>query len=129
MNVNRICLLCLCFLLVPGLLEAQQNLKIKKADFKTEQELGFEEAWKSIREGDKLFKAGLGTYREAREHYLEAAKYNPDNPELNYKIGVCYILSDDKYESIKYLTRAYLANENVASDIRFMAGRAYHLML
>jgi flagellar motor protein MotB len=108
---------------------AQQNLKIKKEAFKTEKELGFEEAWKSIKEGNKYFKAGKGTYREAREHYLFAAQYNPDNPELNYKIGICYLFSDDKFESIKYLEKAFLIDENVASDIRFVGAKAYQLTL
>ncbi|HEC43202.1 MAG TPA: hypothetical protein ENI20_10275 [Bacteroides sp.] len=121
-------LVCLLFLL-PGIMPAQHPVKIKKAEFKTEQETGLDEAWKNIKEGDKYYKAGKGTYRKAREHYLFAAKYNPDNAELNYKIGVCYVFADDKYESIKYLTRAFLANENVAPDIRYLAGQAYHLML
>lgn len=117
------------FILVPGSLVAQQNLRIKKAGFRTAQELGFEEAWKSIREGDKYFKAGLGTYRDAREHYLFAAQYNPDHPALNYKIGVCYLFSDDKFESIKYLEKAFLLDEHVSPDIRLMAAKAYQLTL
>ena len=96
-------LILICFLiLIPGILPAQHPVKIKKSEFKTEQEEGFDEAWKNIKLGDKLYKAGKGTYRQAREHYLFAAKYNPDNPGLNYKIGVCYVFSDDKYESIKW---------------------------
>jgi len=116
-------------LFLTGIISAQQQVKIKKAEFKTEQGEGLEDAWKNIKLGDKYYKAGKGTYRDAREHYLFAAKYNPENAELNYKIGVCYVFADDKYESIKYLTRAFLADENVASDIRFLAGQAYHLML
>jgi hypothetical protein len=127
-NPGRILQVLLLFLL-PGAITAQQEVKIKKAEFRTEKEEGFAEAWKNIREGDKLYKAGKGTYREAREHYLFAARYNPENAELNYKIGVCYLFSDDKFESIKYLTRAFLADENVARDIRFLGGQAYHLTL
>ncbi len=129
MKYLRYCLLvCLCFIYT-GITQAQQQVKIKKAEFKTEKEEGLEEAWKNIKIGDKLYKAGKGTYREAREHYLFAAKYNPENAELNYKIGVCYLFSDDKFESIKYLTRAFLADEDVASDIRLLGGQAYHLTL
>ena len=32
--------------------------------------------------GDKFYKAGKGTYRDARGHYLFAARYNPENAEL-----------------------------------------------
>jgi len=129
MKYYPISLLVFFFIMVPGFLVAQQNLKINKADFKTEQELGFEEAWKSIKEGDKYFKAGLGTYRDAREHYLFAAQYNPDDPALNYKIGICYLFSDDKFESIKYLEKAFLIDENVSSDIRLMGAKAYQMTL
>ncbi len=115
--------------ILPGISQAQEKVKIKKAEFKTEQEEGLEEAWKNIKQGDKYYKAGKGTYREAREHYLFAYKYNPDNAELNYKIGVCYLFSDDKFESINYLTRAFRTDENVAKDIRFLTGKAYHLTL
>jgi outer membrane protein OmpA-like peptidoglycan-associated protein/tetratricopeptide (TPR) repeat protein len=114
-------------LLLPGLIYAQQFVKVTRSEFKTENEADFEEAWKSIHQGDKLFKAGPGTYRDAREYYLFANKYNDQNAELNYKIGVCYLFSDDKYESIKYLRNAYLINENVTRDIHFLLGRAYHL--
>jgi flagellar motor protein MotB/tetratricopeptide (TPR) repeat protein len=129
MKYYRIRLLVFIFVMVPGFLVAQKNLKIKKDDFKTDQELGFEEAWKSIREGDKFFKAGPGTYRDAREHYLFAAQYNPDNPALNYKIGICYLFSDDKFESIQYLEKAFLIDENVSPDIRLMGAKAYQMTL
>lgn len=114
-------------LLLPVLAYSQQFVKVSKNEFKTENETGLEEAWKSIHEGDKLFKAGKGTYRDAREFYLFAHRYNDKNAELNYKIGVCYLYSDDKYESIKYLRDAYLIKENVGVDIHFLLARAYHL--
>jgi len=100
-----------------------------KNEFKTENETGLEEAWKSIKAGDKLFKSGPGTYREARQHYLFANKYNSENPELNYKIGICYLFSDDKYESINYLRKAYIAKNQISSDIHYVLARAYHLTL
>ncbi len=114
-------------LLFPVLAYAQQFVKVSRTEFKTENDTGFEEAWKSIHEGDKLFKAGKGTYRDARELYLFAYRYNDKNAELNYKIGVCYLYSDDKFESIKYLRNAYLLKENVGEDIHYLLARAYHL--
>jgi len=113
--------------LLPFLIYAQHFVKVSKSEFKTENEAEFEEAWKSIRQGDKLFKEGKGTYRDAREYYLFANNYNDQNAELNYKIGVCYLFSDDKFESIKYLRNAYLIKETVSKDIHFLLARAYHL--
>jgi len=108
---------------------SQENVKVKKPEFKTESTDGLPEAWKSIKKGDKFFKAGKGTYRDARELYLSANKYNPDNAELNYKIGITYLFSDDKFESQEYLENAFNLKENVAGDIRYMLGQSYHLTL
>ena len=108
---------------------AQQFVKIKKADFRTSEEMGLDRAWKNIKTGDKFFKKGKGTYREARELYLAAYKYNSENAGLNYKIGVTYLFSDDKFESIKYLTKAYVLDNMVAEDIHYMLAMAYHQTL
>ena len=115
--------------LIPVISYSQQNIKVVKTEFKTENETGLNEAWKSIKAGDKLFKAGPGTYREARQNYLFAYKYNSENPELNYKIGICYLYSDDKYESINYLRKAYIAKNQISNDIHYVLARAYHLTL
>ncbi|MCK5170606.1 MAG: OmpA family protein [Bacteroidales bacterium] len=109
---------------------AQENIKIKKADFQIEiKEVGFTDAWKDIKEGEKLFNAGLGTYPSALEHYLRANKYNSDCAKLNYKIGVCYLATDKFYYATEYLEKAYLKDNNVADDVHLMLARAYHLNL
>jgi len=110
-------------------IHAQESVKIKKAEFRTSEEMGLEGAWKNIKAGDKYFKAGKGTYREARELYLAAYEYNSENDGLNYKIGVTYLFSDDKFESINYLTKAYVLNNQVAEDIHYMLAMAYHQTL
>ncbi len=107
---------------------AQQMLKIKRSEFKII-DVGFKEAWRAVKEGNKLVAAGQGTYRDARKEYLKAYRYNPNNPELNYMIGICYLYTDDKFESIKYLKKAFKAEPDVSEDIRLMLGRAYHLVL
>ncbi len=109
-------------------LDAQQRIKVKKSEFRII-DLGLQEAWKSIREGNKLFDEGLGTYREARNHYLKAYRYNPNNAALNYNIGLCYLFSDEKFEAIKYFNKAAKSDPDVAPDIKYLIGRAYHLTL
>jgi flagellar motor protein MotB len=108
---------------------AQEDVKIKKGKFRTGIEIGFKEAWQSVKEGDRYFKKGVGTYDLARDHYLFAAQYNPDNPALNYKLGVCYLFTDNKYEAIHYLLSAYTADPRVSEDIHLMLARAYQLVL
>jgi len=128
-SIIKISKFAILLMLIPSLSYSQQKIKVAKIEFKTENETDFKEAWKNIRNGDKLFKAGPGTYHEAREHYLLANKYNSENPELNYKIGVCYLLSDDKYDAINYLRRAYMAKNQISTDIHYLLARAYHLTL
>jgi flagellar motor protein MotB len=125
-SLKSICILIFLFFTIATF--AQQNVRIKKREFKQEKE-GLKEAWKSIREANKYFSEGIGTYRLARKYYLKAYDYNSENAELNYKIGVCYLFSDTKYESIKYLKKAYGLDNEVAEDIHFMLGRAYHLIV
>jgi len=116
-------------LLVPVTLLGQEDVGIKKKEFKTGVEVGFKEAWKSIKDGDKSFSEGLGTYSQARDLYLFANQYNPKNAELNYKIGACYLFTDDKYVAIEYLLRAYDLNKEVSEDINLLLGKAYQLVL
>ena len=107
---------------------SQQLLKIKRAEFKIIDE-GFKEAWGAVKEGNKFILQGPGTYREARKSYLKSYRYNPNNAELNYMIGISYLYTDDKFESIKYLKKAFKLKPDVAPDIRLMLGRAYHQVL
>ena len=60
----------------------QTNVKIKKSEFQTEQETGLDEAWKAIKEGDKFYKQGKGTYRDARE-FTERCGF-PDGAEQRF---------------------------------------------
>lgn len=129
MNSRNISLLIFISLFVTGL-QGQETVEIRKKDFKkgTEQTEGFKEAWKSIREGDKYYEEGAGTYSIARDHYLFAHQYNSEHPGLNYRIGVCYLLGDDAFRAIDYFLAAYNADQELTSDISLMIGRAYHMV-
>jgi len=108
---------------------AQVNpLKIKRREFK-KQEYGFKDAWLNVKDGNYFFSLGSGSYREAREYYLKAYGYNPDNAELNYMVGRCYLFTDNKFESIKYIKKAYDLKPDVNFDIHLMLGMAYHQIL
>lgn len=111
------------------LLSAQEVVIINKKEFKIKQKEGFKEAWKSIEEGDEYYDAGIGTFALARDHYLFADQYNPDNPELNYKIGICYLYSDDKFKALDYLLKAYELKPEISEEAHFLIGRAYHMVL
>lgn len=131
MRIIKITILSLFILTTNSLyIKAQENLKIKKSDFRIEiKEVGFKDAWKNVKEGEELFTAGLGTFPQALTYYLKATKYNSDCAKLNYKIGVCYLATDEFYNATEYLEKAYLKDNNIADDVHLMLARAYHLNL
>jgi len=108
---------------------SQEDVKISKKHFKTGIETGLKEAWKSVQEGDKYFGEGIGTFDLARDLYLFAHQYNAENAELNYKLGACYLYTDNKYEAINYLHKAFQINPEVSNDIHLMLGQAFQLVL
>jgi len=85
------------------------------------------EAKKKIKEGDKLFAMGKGTYIDALTYYLEANKINPNNADLNYKIGICYIFTTDKQLGLEHLEKSKQLNPQVNYELSYYLGRAYHL--
>lgn len=119
----------LLLLILCGTLWAQENVKISRGDFKTGIDIGFKEAWNSIKQGDKNYKEGKGTYDIARDHYLFANQYNSENPQLNYKLGVCYLFTDDKYRAIDYFLKAYTLDPEVSRNINYLLGQSYQLVL
>ncbi|MDY0315108.1 MAG: OmpA family protein, partial [Bacteroidales bacterium] len=66
-----------------------------------------------------------GAYRMALAEYLRAYEYNQYCPELNYKIGACYLYSTEKAKAITFLEKAYKSKPGVAFDIHFLLGQAF----
>jgi flagellar motor protein MotB len=60
------------------------------------------------------------------EYYLKAHAFNPDNADLNMRIGECYLHTKDKDKSIEYLEKAVSLNVPTL-EIYFLLGEAYHL--
>lgn len=107
-------------------LYGQVPLQVSKSDFKINKE-GFRDAWKSIKEGDRLYKSGVGMYPQAVICYLLANDYNSNNAELNYKIGVSYLQGSDPAKSLEYFLSAYDIKPDVTDDILLLTGKSYHL--
>ncbi|MFW5781400.1 MAG: hypothetical protein ACOCXD_02410, partial [Bacteroidota bacterium] len=78
-------------------------------------------------------------YNEALPSYLRLLKLYPDNANLNYKIGICYLnIPYEKEKSITYLEKAkssltekYKENSfketNAPPDVFFYLGNAYRI--
>lgn len=114
----------LIFLFLPTL-KAQLEVGVSRREFKTKQ-TGFREAWFHVQEGDKFAKKGKGALPDALKEYLQAYPYNPENAELNFKIGATCLKTDKKRDAISYLNKAYFSNPQIIPDIHFLLARAYH---
>ncbi len=122
-NINKFLISYLIITLVfTSVIYCQSEAEISRSEFRHERE-GFREAWNSISDADAFYDMGEpGAYRIALNHYLKAYQYNQNNPELNYKIGACYLYSATKAKSLEFLRKAYRAKPGVAEDIYFLIG-------
>ena len=107
---------------------AQNDVGFVKKNFRSNVK-GFKGAMDSIKEGDNYYNQGDFMYHFALPYYLTAEHFNPNNAVLNYKIGKCYLNSSFKTHSLSYFEKAYTLNPNVAPDIHYCLGRAYHLSM
>ncbi len=106
-----------------SVLEAQTDILIRKKDFKNDK-TGLKEAWKHVQVGDAYYSEKGIWYGNAYDEYLKAIVYNNSNPELNYKMGVAALFSDNKEEAAGFLMNAFEHNNNVTEDILLLTGRA-----
>jgi outer membrane protein OmpA-like peptidoglycan-associated protein len=106
---------------------AQQDVKILRSEFRLSKK-GTSKALKNIRYGDFFYEQHTqGGYRKALDFYLEANEYNSENPELNYKIGVCYIESIFGAKALPFLQNSYSKKIDVAVDVEFYLAHSYQL--
>lgn len=77
----------------------------------------------SKKEANNFF--ALGDYRSALDAYLNIYKTKPENTDVNFKIGYCYLVTYiDKSKSIPYLEFA-ARQTDAPKDIHYHLGRAY----
>lgn len=98
-----------------GTIALTQNVDFKSTNFKDDKE-GLKKAQAAIDKADDFWKAGNEAvfnvsdyglnYKKALKLYEEAQKFNPNNGELNFKIGVCYVHSTDPSKAISFLKKA-----------------------
>ncbi|MCH2215303.1 MAG: OmpA family protein [Flavobacteriales bacterium] len=105
-----------------------QNVAFEKENFPGNKD-AFKAAMKNLKEGDEIFEEDRRAYFNlAIPYYLAAQEFNPDNAELNHKIGVCYLFSTQKRKSLPYLLKSYKLDSEVDPyNIHYLLGWAYHL--
>jgi outer membrane protein OmpA-like peptidoglycan-associated protein len=105
---------------------AQQNVEFSKENF-PEDKKGLKDAINNIETGDSYFFNADYTMYIAIDYYLKANTFNPNNALLNFKLGICYLNSPNKYKSLDFLNKAYSLNKEVDPHLNFHLGEAYHL--
>ncbi|MBO4875241.1 MAG: PD40 domain-containing protein [Bacteroidales bacterium] len=78
----------------------------------------------NITKGNEFF--NVGDYTNALKYYLSAQKFNPNNSDLNFKIGYCHFNSIQKSQCLEYFERAYKLNKTIDKKILFYLGCGYH---
>ncbi|RSK51347.1 OmpA family protein [Hymenobacter rigui] len=118
-------LLALLLLSTPATLLAQ-DVEFSKDRFGNDKE-GLKAALREIKLGDEFYDSDPARYEQALPHYLSAQKFNPNNAQLNYKIGDSYLHSGFKPRALEYLQKAYQLNPDVDPRIHYALGRGLHL--
>ena len=103
-----------------------QSVEFDKANFKEDKD-GLKTAKDNLKTGDDFYAQGPGFYRDAIAPYEAANTFNPNNADLNFKLGECYLASMFKYKALPYLEKAVKLNPSVDPYIHFLLGKAYHL--
>lgn len=121
------CLICLLLLAFPTLSDAQVgNVDFREKNFEG-REAEFKKAFDHYKKGDYYFLRGPVYFPQALENYLAAQTFNPDNADLNFQIGLCYLnLQVDRLKSLPYLQRAQRLNPNLGNQFLISLGKAYH---
>lgn len=101
------------------------NIPFEASAFPGKEE-GVKEAIKNIKEGDKSLNISAPDYRTALSFYLKANNFNPNNAELNYKMGVCYFNTKKFTNATTHLEKALILNPRVALDLKFLLAKCYH---
>lgn len=123
--MKKILLLISCLILCITLSIAQSNIEFTKENLKNNKDLK-EVYTKFVKKGDKLYYGHERGYLVALEYYLMAYEKHPYSASLNYKIADCYLHTLYKYKALPHALKAQELNPNVAFNIDYIIGLAYH---
>lgn len=76
-----------------------------------------------VDQGDKAY--GHTDYIEALSKYLAAERLDSLNPNIQLKIGVTYLYTNEKFKALPYLDKAYKAKHDISPEINYYMGWAY----
>ncbi len=108
-----------------NLIFAQNNVEFKKNNFKQDKK-GLKLAQQDIFDGDIYFPLGKGAHKIAILFYKRANKFNPNNAELNLKIGKCLLHTDDNEKALPYIEKSIKLYGEEKSSAKFYLADYYH---
>ncbi len=104
---------------------AQQDVAFSIENFDSQEE--FQKANKAFLKGKEMFhkdKIILAT------HYFEEAQaLNPNNSELNFFLGECYLKSSQKHKALTHFEKSYQLNPTYSDKIEFKLGLGHHFLM
>ncbi|MCT4613864.1 MAG: hypothetical protein N4A49_03200 [Marinifilaceae bacterium] len=102
MNRSLVLILVLCLLIVNNDIKGQDIIKIKKTEtFKKDKK-----AYKYAHRAQILFEQSKSNIYKALKLYLKANETVKKDKNLNYNIGICYLLAGPKENSLEYFNQA-----------------------
>lgn len=87
---------------------------------------GLKAAQAALKKGDALFQSGGTHFTAALGEYEKAHAFNPDNADLNLKMGLCHLNGRYHHRSLPYFRAAYEL-DNTIPRIHFLLGMGYQL--
>ncbi len=113
-------------------LQFSGNLMAQNKDFVIEnfpgQQSKLKAALEHLAQGDNYYFDEMNPYYKlALPHYEKANEFNPDNAELNFKLGVCYLNSNHKFRAQPLLEKAYRLNPAVNPQALYQIGLSRHV--
>ena len=123
-NTNKKTLLLACLFMLTNLVFSQ-DIEFKKSNFKEDKE-GLKLAKENLAIADDFRENGVQKilamqdatviFKQAIFKYQKAQNFNPNNAELNYKIGSSLLFTNQKQEAYSYLVKAKGLNADLPSD-------------
>lgn len=104
--------------------QAQANVPFDKEHFKDTD--GLKKALSAIKQAEAFFNSGGMHYTEALALYEQAEAFNPNNAELELKIGLCHLNGRYHHRSLAAFQKAY-ALDPAIPRIHFLLGYGYQL--
>jgi outer membrane protein OmpA-like peptidoglycan-associated protein len=108
-----------------GLNAQQRDVEFKKENFPNDK-AGLKEALKNIERGDEFYYGPTFLLFKAADFYLLANAFNPNNAEINFRIGISFLNSPNKFKALPYLNKAYEINPNIDALITYRLAEAFH---